>query len=110
MKTVTITILSINPDGTLNLSDGGTSDVSIGDTVQWEIGPNSGVASITGIEDNVDLDIFYPDPALDPGSSQWSGVVRTGLTLPCEETYTIHYTTTSTNEVHRYDPKIQVDS
>jgi hypothetical protein len=41
-----ITIQGINPDGTLQLSDNGSTTASRGDTIQWIVGNNSGVATI----------------------------------------------------------------
>lgn len=114
VKTIEITgIDSSGPHPTLILSDDGSTDAAPGDTVRWTIGLNSGVASITQIEDNVTIDIFNPDPVQEDknlDSSAWSGLIRQDLTLPCEETYTIHYTQTSVDGAYRFDPKIQVNS
>lgn len=110
--THTITVEGINPDGTtLVLSDNGDTIASRGDKVQWIIGPESGVVSITGIEDNSHIDVFDPDPANTDGV--WSGLINPNLDLtggPCEELYTIKFTTVSNDEERSFDPKIQVDS
>ena len=106
-----ITIQGINPsDGPLILSDNGSTNVDPGDTVTWNIGPNSGVASITGIVDNSVIDIFSPDPAVEPNSSSWQGTVNPNIALGSQETYTINYTADGDREPRRYDPIIRVNS
>jgi hypothetical protein len=104
-----ITIQSINPDGSLNLSDNGNTVASPGDTITWIIGNNSGVASITGIVDNSNIDVFNPDPAPVGNSSNWQGTIRSDITQQVSEDYTINYTTDSSTEEQRYDPRIQVN-
>jgi hypothetical protein len=106
-----ITIEGINPtDNSLILSDNGNTTANLGDTITWNIGNNSGVASITGIIDDSEIDIFNPDPSLQPNSSSWQGTVNPNLAVPTEEIYTITYTKTGGNETFRHDPKIQVNS
>jgi hypothetical protein len=105
-----ITIQGINPDNTLILSDNGNTVASRGDTITWNIGNNSGVTSITGIIDNSAVDIFSPDPSLQPNSSSWQGTVNPNLAIPTEEDYTIAFTRTGENETLKYDPKIQVNN
>ncbi len=113
MKTVTITILGIDADGkTLKLSNDDVTGVHPGDTIQWIIDPGSGVAAITAIKDNVNVNIFKPNPAKDKDpKSSWSGTVNPKLApLPCTEAYTIKFTPKGINEEYSFDPKIQVDS
>ena len=106
-----ITIQGINPsDNSLILSDNGNTTANRSDTITWSIGNNSGVASITGIVDNSTVDIFSPDPAVQPNSTSWQGTVNPNLAVPSEEYYTINYTKTGGNEIFRFDPKIQVNS
>jgi len=106
-----ITITGIDPStNQLILSDNGNTVASRSDTITWSIGNNSGVASITGIVDNSAIDIFSPDPAVQPNSSSWQGTVNPNLTIPSEEYYTINYTKSGTNEACSFDPKIQVNS
>lgn len=109
----TIRILGINTSvspPTLILSDNGVTVASRGDTVQWIIGPNSGVRSITGVQDNSSVDIFSPDPGPVGGSSNWRGQINSSLPIPSEETYTINFLPVSGNEEYSFDPKIQVNS
>ena len=35
--------------GNLTMSDNGTTDADVGDTIQWNVNPTSGVAAITGL-------------------------------------------------------------
>ena len=117
-----ITIESINADGTLQLSDRGLGYTAGKgtDTITWIIGPQSGVASITGIQDNSTIDVFDPDPRpfpLDPPTnpaSNWRGTIRSGLSIPnppnyVEENYTILFTRTVGGKVERHDPIIRVN-
>jgi len=94
-------------NGVLQLSDNGITNVDPGDTVTWSISPNSGVASITGIVDNSQIDIFNPDPAVQ-GNGSWMGTVNSSIARGSEENYTINYTTSS-NEAGTFDPKIKVN-
>jgi hypothetical protein len=105
-----ITILGINPDHSLILSDHGNTNVDPGDTVTWSIGNNSGVSSITSIPDNSTVDVFNPDPAVQPNSTSWQGTVNPNITRGSVETYTINYTAGSSPTVYRFDPKISVNS
>jgi hypothetical protein len=106
-----ITITGINPtDNSLILSDNGNTTANLGDTITWNIGNNSGVASITGIIDDSAIDIFSPDPSVQPNSSSWQGTINPNLSIPSEEYYTIAYTKTTGDEEFRFDPKISVNS
>lgn len=108
MANHTITILGINKDGSLNLSDGGTTTALPGDTITWVIGDGSGVASITGIVDNSQIDVFSPDPApVSPTS--WKGTINP-TQIPAAETemYTINYTKVGSAKVFAMDPEIEV--
>ena len=104
-----ITIQGINPDNSLILSDHGNTTANRSDTITWNIGNNSGVASITSIVDNSNVDIFNPDPAVQPNSTNWQGTVSPYLQVPAEENYTINYTKSSSNEEFSFDPKISVN-
>ena len=106
-----ITIQGINQDGTLQLSDNGNTTASRGDTIQWIIGNNSGVASISSIHDTSSLDIFNPDPAKQPGNStNWEGTINPNLAIPAEENYCIYYTKPGSPVVYTQDPIIRVNS
>lgn len=104
-----ISISGINPDGSLILSDNGSTNVNPADTVTWQIGANSGVAAITGIIDSSSIDIFFPDPAPLANSSSWQGTVNPLIARGSEENYTINYTRANGNETGSFDPKIQVN-
>jgi len=106
-----ITIQGINPDGTLILSDNGNTLASRGDTIQWIVGNNSGVATISSIHDTSSLDIFSPDPGKLPGNSTtWQGTINPNLSIPAEESYCIYYTKPGSTAVYMQDPIIRVDS
>lgn len=106
-----ITILGINADNTLQLSDNGNTTASRGDTIQWIIGPNSGVGSISSIHDTSAIDIFSPDPQKQPGNStMWQGTINPNLSIPAAESYCIYYTKVGSNLVYTQDPIIRVNS
>lgn len=110
MANRTITITGINSDGTLILSDGGTTTANAGDTVTWVVGDNSGVASITGIIDDSEIDVFSPDP-VPVSSTSWQGTIKTTPPTSMEtEEYTINYLKIGDAVIHSFDPKIQVNS
>ena len=105
-----ITIQSINNDGTLQLSDNGSTTANPGDTIQWNVGTNSGVASISSIHDTSSTDVFSPDPSKQPGnSSSWQGTINSAIVTPQEETYCIYYTKPGSSVVYMQDPKIIVN-
>ena len=104
-----ITILAINPDNSLELSDRGRTEANSGDTVTWIIGPNSGVASITSIAEKPGSpDVFNPDPAPLGGSSNWQGTIRQ-VSESTEEEYNISYTKESGGGVFTFDPVIRAN-
>jgi hypothetical protein len=104
-----ITITGINPDNTLILSDNGNTNVDPGDTVTWQIGPISGVATINAINDkSTPVDVFNPDPAQLANSSSWQGTVNPYIARGTAETYTINYTNTAGVQ-YTFDPTIQVN-
>lgn len=109
MPSITITG-SDTSNGTLTLSDNGTTSANRGQIVTWIIGPNSGVQSIDAINnDSNSTDVFNPDPAPVGGNStNWQGTVNPNLAIPAEEDYTITWTDPSGVQ-HSYDPKIQVN-
>jgi len=110
MATRPINIEGINPvDNSLILSDHGSTTANPTDKIQWNILNNSGVASITGIVDNSTIDIFNPDPHVEPNSSSWEGTVNGSITTYTQETYSINYTKTGSAQVYRYDPIIQIN-
>jgi hypothetical protein len=105
-----ITILGIDPNSfALILSDHGITNVNPGDTVTWNIGANSGVASINSITETSGVDVFDPDPAVEPNSTSWQGTVNPTIARGSEESYTIYYTADNGGETHRFDPKISVN-
>lgn len=106
-----IHIQGINGDGSLQLSDNGNTTANLGDTIQWLIDNNSGVASISSIHDTSAVDIFNPDPTRQPGGSQnWQGTINPNLTpLPQQESYCIYYTKPNDPTVYTHDPLIQVN-
>lgn len=106
-----IHIQGINPDNTLILSDNGNTTASRGDTIQWIIDNNSGVASISSIHDTSSNDIFNPDPVRQSGNStMWQGTINPNLPIPAEENYCIYYTKPGSPTVYTQDPKISVNN
>lgn len=104
-----ITITGINNDGTLILSDGGTTTAEAGDTVTWVVANNSGVASITGIIDDSEIDVFSPDP-VPVNAVSWQGTINpTPPSSQETEIYTINYLKIGDSKIHSSDPKIQVN-
>lgn len=104
-----IRITGIDSDGSLILSDHGTTEVNPGDTVTWIIGQNSGVAAITGIDNTGPDDVFAPnDPAPVGSSSNWQGTVNPQIPRGSEENYVINFTRGGGGGSGSFDPKIQV--
>jgi len=106
-----INIEGIDPTtGQLILSDHGNTSVDPGDTVTWNILNNSGVASITQIVDDSNIDLFSSDPAPQNSNSgaSWQGTISSTATHGAQETYHINYTTTS-GRTCSHDPRISVN-
>lgn len=75
-----IHITGIDANGCLILSDHGHTIANRGDTIQWIIDNNSGVATISSIHDTSSVDVFLPDPTRQPGNSQnWRGTINPNL-------------------------------
>lgn len=116
MATININITGINRDDSLILrtdSGGDASDIvaSRGDYIQWVIGSNSGVATISSIHDTSAVNIFSNAPGKEDGTQSWEGRVDPGLTgLPKSESYCIYYTKPGSSLVYTHDPRIQVRS
>jgi hypothetical protein len=93
-----ITITASNAaTGELTMTDAGTTNVDPGDQVTWVLGPNCGVASITAItEKPMSFDVFNPDPAPVPNSTNWQGTVNPNIGRGIEEMYNIAWTTAGT--------------
>lgn len=109
MANHTITILGINKDGTLKLSDGGKTSALPGDTITWVIGAASGVASITKIEDKSSINVFSSDPAPVSGSTNWQGTINPTPPASKEiEKYKIKYTKSGDGKEYSFDPEIEV--
>ena len=116
-KTITITITGSNiADCTLTLSDGGITEAKPGDYIQWVLGPNCGVAKITGIiVDKGSNDVFNPDPAALPNSTTWKGQINPGIGIVEQESYTIIWIPTAGSgwlnqqKTCSYDPIIKVN-
>src|SRR5687767_10980754 len=112
MATRHITIIGINPDDTLVLegTDNERTMVDPGDTLLWDIAPNSGVASITNIVDNSEpTDLFSTDPAPLGGSTSWKGVIKSTIAPGSSESYTITGTRSNGGGNFSFDPIIQVN-
>jgi hypothetical protein len=109
-KTVTIAVVGINPDGSLDLAIG----VNSGDTVIWQVEDGSGVKSIDAIVDSSATIQLFDDggPSDDPPSrppvrnpsKKWSGKIS-NIGTRVTETYTINYTREN-GTPGTHDPKI----
>lgn len=109
-KTVTIAVVGINPDGSLDLAIG----VNPGDTVIWQVEDGSGVKTIDAIVDtSTGVELFDnggpgDDPPTNPPvrnpSKKWSGRVSNNNSRSIE-TYSISYTR-DTGASGTHDPKI----
>ena len=109
MKNHKITIKKIFPNGSLDLSDKGKTEVDPGDTVTWIIHPHSGVNEITGIINNSEINIFSKGPSRVGGKSKnWKGTVDPNIPRGSEEDYDIAYTKTGSSANRMFDPKISV--
>lgn len=107
-----IHIEGINADGTLKLSDDNKTIARPGDTIEWIINDDSGVASVSAILDTSGANVFKPDPKRNPGGSRnWKGKINPKLhPLPQHENYSVFYTKDGGTELFADDPKIQVES
>ncbi|MBY0476561.1 MAG: hypothetical protein K2Q24_02875 [Chitinophagaceae bacterium] len=115
-----INITGIDANGNLILDDNGRTEAQPGDTVTWNIMPQSGVASITAITDTSNVDVFFPDPRPFPinpptnPATNWQGTIRSDLSFPpppnswINETYQIYYTRKQNGQIFMHDPIIAV--
>ncbi len=106
-----ITILGIEPNGHLILSDRGVTTTQPGDRVTWLIHPGSGVTKINAIVNlSMPVDVFSPnDPPRPVGQSvNWQGTINPDIQTLMEEEYCIHYTKTD-GTTNNSDPKIIVN-
>lgn len=106
-----ITILGIDQNGDLTLSDHGKTKTKPGDRVTWKISKDSGVAYIRCIVDtSPPIDVFLPKdpPHQVRGSTDWRGTIDPDITTIMEEEYCINYTKTE-GTIGRHDPKILVN-
>lgn len=104
----TITITGIDSEGSLILSDNGSTTAYADDTITWVIGPSSGVASITAIIDQSSIDVFSPDP-VPVSATSWQGTINpTPPPSTQTETYTINYLKIGDAMIYTSDPEIEV--
>lgn len=84
--------------------------VDAGDTVQWNINPNSGVSAITRLPPKEgSTDVFQSgDPHKKAQSNNWEGTVKES-TRGEEEDYNIIWTDED-GGTHTFDPKISVNN
>lgn len=104
-----ITIEGIDNQGELILSDKGKTNVEPGDTVTWNIRPDSGVEVIKDIVRSDGVDVFSEGPSRVGSSSNWRGKVNPEIQRNSEEKYDIHFTRKGSNTVEIHDPKIKVN-
>lgn len=118
MGDIIITITGSDPNtGNLTMSDQGVTNAQQGDQITWVIGPNSGVASITGIVEKPNsADVFSPDPVKLPGgNTNWQGTINPNVPVGTEELYTINWVVANSGWLNNgggaeksFDPKIQI--
>jgi hypothetical protein len=111
MQNHNITITYGDPStGVLTLSDRGQTNVDPSDTVTWLIGQNSGVYLISSITDDAgSTDVFFPDPAVVGGSTNWKGTINPNVAKGAMENYTICWQTAPGTTPLCFDPKIQIN-
>lgn len=112
---IIITVTESNPDGSLELSDRGKSNVNNGEEVQWHIANNSGVKSITGIAMKTsttepNTDIFSEAPQQVGGSRNWKGTVSETAAAGDEYIYFIKWLADDGSGEQIFDPKLKVNS
>ena len=102
-----ITIKGINEDGTLDLKpNDGNINVKKSDYVKFEIGNNSGVASIDTFTDESTNSIFSDPPSSD---NDWKGHIDDNATPGTYEDYTLTVTASASNQRIDFDPRITVN-
>lgn len=123
-ETKIIIIEGIEANGELIMSDGGETYAEKSDIIYWDIGPDSGVNEIKDIQKKPNCPyVFQEGPYRETNSKRWKGIIKNEFdkdtideyydpqTKSITEYYNIHYTKTGEgNDVHIYDPKIQVNS
>ncbi len=108
MASLAITIIGIKGKNKLVLSDGGITTANPGDTITWIINGNSGVASITGIIDDSQNDLFKPNPA-PLSAASWQGKINTArIAKEKKEIYTIQFLKIGDPKIYSFDPEIEV--
>lgn len=104
-KKTVVTVTGIS-NKTVTLSPhGGDITVNTGESVQFNIGANSGVASIDKFEDNSTNNIFSTVPN---SGNQWIGVISDSAAGTFEK-YTIYATANGSNKPVSHDPQITVN-
>lgn len=108
MATQVIKIKGSNPsNGDLNLSDHGHTRASEHDTIIWQIKNDSGVYSITHIEEKANSDNIFETPPYQEGD-HWRGVISRSVHPGDEYKYSIFWKDSENSPEHEYDPKISI--
>jgi plastocyanin len=109
MANHSVTVLGINPDGTLILSDRESTAVNPGDTVTWAIGADAGTVKVTKLTDSSGTNIFSPVPVFQSRTATWLGTINPAAKRGLLATYNISYTIGSNPTESRVAAKIQVN-
>lgn len=109
MANRSVTILGINTDGTLILSDRESTAVNPGDTVTWAIGADAGAVKVTKLVDSSGTNLFSPVPAFQTRTATWLGTINPAAKKGLLATYNISYTIGTSTTESRVAAKIQVN-
>ncbi|MEP6596945.1 MAG: hypothetical protein ABJA71_13415, partial [Ginsengibacter sp.] len=101
-------LASKSSNGTLTLSDHGHSQASRGDSVTWQIGNKSGVASITSVQKKPFSPEIFSTPPRRQGSN-WRGVISSTTPSYTNYEYSIFWLANDGTGPYEYDPKISVN-
>jgi hypothetical protein len=112
MATIVFTITGTNSDGTPtmtlnNQSSNGDVTCNVGDTIQWNIAPNSGVTGLC-IQKTGGTDVFDGGLGTRGNSNNWSGEIANG-TGGDDEEYSIAASACADENKVWHDPRITVN-
>lgn len=109
MATRPITITDSDPStGRLELSDRGHTPADAGDTILWHIGQDSGVYSITSIEEKDNSDEIFSPGYPRPQGVNWRGEIRRTAPVGAVYRYSIWWKPSQKAEAIRHDPIISI--
>jgi hypothetical protein len=105
MATRVIAIMKGYPDGKLKLSDRGHTIAKRGDTILWQIDPDSEVDCIISIQEKSGSTNIFPIPPHAQGNN-WTGDISS--TVPDCTIYVYSITWSNGSVTHVFDPIISI--